>query len=98
MNAVRYCDDPLVLAGIITCQQCGRVAYPTDAAWIDSRRVLASFPPVCAHTAGGMWLGDPAELASSREWWCHARTRTTGDPCRNRARPGGLPCHAHGGR
>jgi hypothetical protein len=99
VTGIPYCvdHDPLVLAGFVSCPRCGRVAYPVDAAWLDGRLVLASFPPACPHTRAVVWLGNPADLRRQRARWCHVRTRATGDPCRNRSRDGG-PCRIHGGR
>jgi hypothetical protein len=93
-----YCagHDPLLRAGIASCTRCGRVAYPVDAVWLDNGLILASFPKVCEHTHASVWIGDPRRLTRAPEW-CHVRTRTTGERCRNRSRDGG-PCRIHGGR
>lgn len=99
MSGTGYCadHDPLLCAGLVTCELCGHVAYPTDAAWLDGRLVMASFPAPCAHVRPISGVVDTTQLGRS-DLWCHALTRTTGDPCRNRARPGGRPCRIHGER
>lgn len=98
MSSIPYCTDhdPLVRAGIITCRNCGRIAYPTDAAWLDANVIMASFPSACDHTRERVWFVDMAKLAQQR-MWCHAHTRTTGEPCRNRAGADGR-CRVHGDR
>lgn len=89
--------DPLIAAGRVSCSACASVAYATDARWAtdDGRLLLATYPAACEHTQAITWLIDLDTPARPR-MWCHERTRTTGDPCRNKARDGG-PCHLHRG-
>lgn len=68
------------------------MAYPTSADWLTDGRIIATYPPPCAHSdrAGTAWIVDPSHL--TRSAFCHAPTRT-GVPCR--IRTGGRRCHHH---
>lgn len=93
---IPYCHDhdPLIRAGSICCGTCGGLGYPTDAAWLDDGRILATFGAVCQHGPdGGTWIIDPAEYARHRNKWCHRPTKD-GGRCRNRSR-NGRPCRIH---
>ena len=92
-----YCrdHDPILAAGFIACQTCGRRAYPLDAAWLGAL-VLATYPPPlgCPHVRGGTWLVDPSRLTPDTRW-CGEITASTGEPCRQRRQPDGSPCRFH---
>lgn len=88
-----YCSDhdPLLAAGRVHCNRCGRAAYPTDAEWF-GELIMATFPAPCEHARPYAWLIDPDAFAPSP--WCGRITRF-GDPCRRRAPVPGRPCHVH---
>ncbi|RKS10041.1 hypothetical protein DFP74_5788 [Nocardiopsis sp. Huas11] len=80
--------DPLIRAGHVQCHRCGRVAYPTDAAWVGAL-IVASFPATCEHTDPMSWVVDPDDSEEEPlPEFCGALTRS-GDPCRIRT-------HGHG--
>lgn len=89
-----YCrdHDPILAAGFIACQTCGRRAYPADADWFGPF-VVATFRAACPHVGDTTWIVDPD--AHEPDDRCGALTVSTGEPCRNRAGPDGGPCHLH---
>lgn len=89
-----YCPDhdPLTRAGHLGCHRCGRVAYPTDAAWFGDL-ILATYPAPCERGAPSVWLVAPEELKPPE--FCGALTRSF-EPCR--IRTGGGRCHHHRGQ
>jgi hypothetical protein len=36
--------DPIVQAGAMFCPECGRVAFPVDAARLDDARIIVTYP------------------------------------------------------
>jgi hypothetical protein len=102
-----YCPDhdPLLRAGFVTCDSCGRVAFPTDAAWLDADGplVIAAFPRLCQHYPRSevrvidveklpVVDFDAARYDPGRR--CAGRTRA-GARCRAHARPGSDFCAQH---
>jgi hypothetical protein len=98
--------DPLLAAGSLTCHPCGAVSYPTDAAWIGGRLILAGFEDHRDHRWGcpdrhaRVVLVDlDAESddvpAVIRPRLCRAMATTTGQQCRHSARHGSAYCGQH---
>jgi hypothetical protein len=92
-----YCPahDPILIAGYTRCNTCGQAAYPSDAEWLDDDHILAAYPPGCGHLRESAWVVTIGAERTPDEW-CKAIARSTGELCRNRARPdtGGY-CHSH---
>jgi hypothetical protein len=86
--------DPLLAAGHARCPECGRAAYPADAAWLPSGDIVAVYEAACEHLAARAWVVDLLQLVPGSVW-CSATAATTGAPCRRRARPGGAHCWLH---
>lgn len=97
--------DPIMQAGVMSCPECGRVAFPTDAVRLDDARIIATYPRPCCHVRGGMVVLDVDDLpvapvgpllstyVAGRR--CAGRNRF-GRPCRAYADPGSDFCHDHG--
>lgn len=60
-------DDPLLMAGVIRCRRCGRVAFPVEAEWLDEIRFTAVYPRPCSHAAGAAVVIDLTGLDQARE-------------------------------
>ena len=93
-----YCaaHDPLLLAGYLTCGRCRECSYPSAAAWLDARLIVATFAAGCEHVDEQTRVIDPARLVIESR--CMATTRQ-GRRCRNQARDAGEPfCRVHAPR
>ena len=75
--------DPLIVAGYLVCDQCQECSYPTSAAWLDDRLIIATFAAGCDHVDEHARVFDPAHLVPESR--CVATTRS-GRRCRNQAR------------
>ena len=45
-------------AGYLTCDVCGSPAWPSDAAWLDGDRILATYNPTCSHAVAQVSVVD----------------------------------------
>lgn len=96
-------DDSILYAGVASCPECGRVAYPSDARWLDGALIVAFFPAPCAHCPARIMVIDPEKLPATsgdlsrclpgRRCAGHVRS---GRPCRAYAEVGSDFCSAHG--
>jgi hypothetical protein len=91
-------------AGALRCRQCGRIAFPTDAAHLDAGLIIATYARPCSHRGGGTLVvsledaapapaGDSLSLYVSNRR-CAGRNRK-GRPCRSWADPGSDYCRDH---
>lgn len=96
--------DPIVQAGVVRCQRCGRVAFPTDAERLDAALIIATYPAPCHHGRPRTLVIDLDDLPAApvapelsayvRGRRCAGRNRS-GRPCRAYADPGSDFCQAH---
>lgn len=97
--------DPIVLAGVLRCRKCGRIAFPTDAARLSAALIIATYSAPCGHARSSMLVidleDDPPAVAADPALSlyvpgrrCAGRNRF-GRPCGNYADPGSRYCHAH---
>jgi hypothetical protein len=99
----RVWDDSILFAGLASCPMCGRMAYPSDASWLDDRLIVATFPAPCAHSAARIVVIDPGQLPPTSGdpslhlpgRRCAGRTRRSGRPCRAYAEVGSDFCNLH---
>lgn len=95
--------DPILLAGVARCPRCGRVAFPTDAAWLDAASILVTYAPPCGHLRGPTIMLDARDLVLPGFDWsryvsgrrCAGRNRR-GRPCGSYAAAGSDYCRTHG--
>lgn len=84
--------------GWLRCRRCGAVAWPTDAAHVTARWLLARYVLTgCRCTDGDVaqvWLIDVEARGEPVGPWCGAFT-SDGEPCRGRRRHGEATCWAH---
>jgi hypothetical protein len=104
---IGYCadHDPILAAGSVACGECGAESWPADAEWVTGTLVLAALVP--EHEPGCSWRGFPGTVlidvdqfgeripAVPRPRRCRGVAVTTGQPCRNHARPGSGYCLRH---
>jgi hypothetical protein len=94
--------DPILRAGLTRCRDCGRIAYPTDAVFLDGDLILVTYAMACEHMPSGTAVIDMATIpviaVDPNDWLsgrrCAGRT-VKGRQCRAYARPGSLFCAAH---
>jgi hypothetical protein len=94
--------DPILNAGFIRCQDCGRIAYPVDAISLDGGLILVTYAMACGHVPSGTMVVDtstiPVMAVDPDNWFsgrrCSGSTKR-GRPCRAYARAGSLFCAAH---
>lgn len=97
-------DDSILHAGVVSCPECGRAAYPSDAGWLDGVLLVAFFPALCVHCPARIMVIDPGQLpAPSGDLSrylpgrrCAGRARSARRPCRAYAVPGSDFCSVHG--
>lgn len=96
--------DPIVQAGAARCLECDRVAFPIDAARLDTTLIIATYPAPCGHVRARTLVialddlpaapPDPELSTHVSGRRCSSRNRK-GRPCRSYAEPGSDFCHAH---
>lgn len=82
-----YCcpnHDPLLRVGWLCCNTCGRVAFSTDAAWLDSqqRTVIASFPYICKHNPASRRGSSTSRTCPRSRWTGTSTGRVAAAPVR----------------
>jgi hypothetical protein len=104
---VSYCPDhdPILHATNVVCGECGATSYPVDAEWVGPALVLATFVP--EHEPGCPWRSFPETVlldlgqddlsipGVERPLRCRGTAATTGQRCRQYARPGSGFCFQH---
>lgn len=91
MSACRHPGyDPLLHAGRLWCERCQTWGLPTDAAWLDSKLVLACYVG-CEHTNRTMVVDSTTITPDVR---CAATTKS-GRRCRLSATDAGGLCSVH---
>ncbi len=101
-RAARVVMDPLLYAGIIVCNTCGRRGYPVEAGWIAEDLLVATFDRPCWHErqpqVTKLVTPSKLELAKPAPGQCQgiiASGARQGQRCTRLARPGAEYCASH---